>query len=95
MQTVLDKMMSQADKEGVTLADILARDLSPAEMNRVQEYIHREIAVNRATIEEFMSDIEVTGTFDFASMSEEELDDFQENLRSALSDTPLMAEGGV
>jgi hypothetical protein len=92
MRTVLDRMVSQADTEGVTLADVVTRELSPGDMDRIQQYIHKEMADNYAAIEDFMSDIEVTGTFDFSSMSEDELDECQENLKCALSDAPPAAE---
>jgi hypothetical protein len=92
MQTVLDRMVSQADQEGVTLAEVVSRELSSGDLDRVQEYIRREMADNYAAIEGFMKDIEVTGTFDFSSLSEDELDECQENLRSALSDAPIAAE---
>ena len=92
MQAVLERMVSQADLEGVTLAEVIARELSPEDMDRMQQYLRREMADNNAAIEDYMSCIEITGTFDFSSMSQAELDDFQENLLSALSDAPLVAE---
>ena len=92
MKTVLDRMASQAEREGVTLAEIVARDMPSGEMDRAQEFLHRELAENYAAIEEFMNDVEVTGTFDFSSMSEDELDECQENLLKGLSDTPLVSE---
>ena len=95
MQTLLDRMVSQAEEEGVTLAEVMARDLSPSDMDRMEQYLHKEMADNHAAIEEFMSCIEVTGTFDFSSMSDTELDEIQQSLRSALSDAPLVAEGGA
>lgn len=92
MQTVLDRMVSQADQEGVTLAEVVTRKLSSGDIDRIQQYIHKEMADNYAAIEDFMKDIEVTGTFDFSSMSQDELDECQENLKSALSDAALVAE---
>ncbi len=95
MQTVLDRMVSQAEQEGVTLAEVVARQMSSGDMDRAQQFLHRELAENYASIEEFMNGIEVTGTFDFSSMSEEELEECQENLLSALSDAPMIASAGV
>ena len=92
MQAVLDRMVSQADLEGVTLAEIMARELSPSDMDQMQQYIRKEMAVSQEAIEGFMGCIEVTGTFDFTSMSDAELDEYQENLLSALSDTQLIAD---
>lgn len=93
MQTLLDRMVSQADREGITLAEVMARDLSSGDMDRMEQYLNREMAENYAAIDEFMSCIEITGTFDFSSMSDAELDEVQQNLRSALSDAPLAVEG--
>lgn len=92
MQAVLDRMVSQADQEGVTLAEVMARELSPSDMDRMQLYIREEMAASYTAIEEFMGCIEVTGTVDFTSMSDAELDEYQENLLSALSDAPLIAD---
>ena len=41
MQTMLNKLVSQADQNGVTLAEIMAKELSPGEIDRMQQYLRR------------------------------------------------------
>jgi hypothetical protein len=91
MQTVLDRLVSQADKKGVTLAETMVNELSPDEIDRVQQYLRGEMMENYTAIEDFMRDIEVPGNYDFSSMNESELSRLQENLLEALSDTPVAA----
>jgi hypothetical protein len=91
MQTVLDKLVSQADKNGVTLAEVMAKELSPTEIDRMQQYLRREMHDNYSAIEGFMRDVEVPGTYDFSSMDESELTSLQEDLLEALSDAPSTA----
>ena len=91
MQIVLDKLVSQADQNGVTLAEIMAKELSPDEIDRMQQYIRREMNDNYSAIEVFMQDIDVPGTYDFSSMGESELTNLQVNILEALSDAPILA----
>jgi len=95
MQIVLDKLVSQADQNGVTLAEIMAKELSPDEIDRVQQYIRREMNDNYSAIEGFMQDIDVPGTYDFSSMGESELTNLQVNILEALSDAPILASSGT
>ncbi|HIH00656.1 TPA: hypothetical protein HA259_00985 [Thermoplasmata archaeon] len=87
MQAVLDRLVSQADKKGATLAEIMAMELTPVEIDRMQQYLRREMKENYLAIEGFMRDIEVPGTYDFSSMDDSELSSLQEDLLEALSDT--------
>jgi hypothetical protein len=91
MQTVLDKLVSQAEKTGVTLAEVMARELEPGEIDRMQQYLRREMKENYLAIEGFMRDIDVPGTYDFSSMDDTELSNLQEDLLEALSDTAPLA----
>jgi hypothetical protein len=91
MQVVLDKLVSQADQSGVTLAEVMEKELSPDEIDSVQQYIRREMSDNYSAIEGFMQDIDVPGTYDFSSMDESELADLQVNLLEALSDASILA----
>ena len=91
MQTLLDKLVSQADQDGVTLAEIMTRELSPGDIDRMQQYLRHEMDDNYSAIEGFMRDIEVPGTYDFSSMDESELANLQVDLLEALSDTPTLA----
>ncbi len=89
MQAVLDKLVSQADREGIPLAEVIAKELSVNEIDRIGEFLRKEMSENYSAIEGFMRDIEVPGTYDFSSMADEQLDVIQEGILSALSDTPL------
>jgi hypothetical protein len=91
MQTVLDKLVSQADKKGVTLAEVMATELSPGEIDRMQQYLRGEMKENYIAIESFMRDIDVPGTYDFSSMDDSQLSILQENILEALSDTAPLA----
>ncbi len=89
MQTVLDRLVSQADKNGVTLAEMMAKELSPGEIDRMQNYLRREMRENYEAIEEFMRDVDVPGNYDFSSMDESELSSLRDDLLEALSDGPI------
>ncbi len=89
MQAVLDKLVSQADREGIPLAEVIAKELSVNEIDRIGEFLRKEMSDNYSAIEGFMKDVEVPGTYDFSSMADEQLDVIQEGILSALSDTPL------
>ena len=95
MQDVLDELVSQADQNGVTLAEIMAKELSAGEIDRMQQYLRREMKDNYSAIEGFMQDIDVSGTYDFNSMNESELADLQTDLLEALSDAPALASSEV
>ena len=89
MHEILQKLVGQADAEGVPLAHMIARELSIDEMDSLVEYLKTEMSENYSAIEEFMKDIEVPGSYDFSSMNESQLDSLQEELICALSDTSL------
>jgi len=95
MQMVLDRLVSQADREGVPLAQVMARELSVNEIDRIQQFLRREMSENYSAIEGFMKDVEVPGTYDFSSMAEEQLTVIQEGIMGALSDTPLSVASEV
>lgn len=91
MQIILERLISQAEEEGITLAQVMTRELSMNEIDQVQESLRTEMADNYAAIEDFMENVEVPGSYDFSSISEEQLTILQEELMYALSDTPLRA----
>lgn len=95
MQEELQNLVSQAEREGVTLAEILNRELGPGGLDKIQTFLSEEISRNYSAIEEFMRDVEVPGTYDFSSMDDDTLCSLQEELRGFLSDTPLVADSGV
>jgi uncharacterized protein YlaN (UPF0358 family) len=85
----LDALVSQADQEGKTLAEILTRRLSSKELNRLQKDITKRIQANYESIASFLSDVEVPSIPDFASMTEEQLTGFEKDVQFALSDDSL------
>ena len=91
MQTVLDRLVSQAEDKGVTLAEIMATELTPDEIDRMEQYLRMEMKENYLAIEGFMRDIDVPGTYDFSSMDDSQLSSLQEDLLEALSDTAPLA----
>lgn len=53
------KLVGQAEKEGITLAELLTRDLSSEELDSAQAGLAVDIAENYSSIEDFMDDVEV------------------------------------
>lgn len=66
------ELMSQADAEGVTLSEIVARKLSLEEMDRAQVDLQRKLSENYRRIEEFMSTISVPSIDEVLAMDESE-----------------------
>jgi hypothetical protein len=56
--TLVD-LVSQAEKEGITLAEVISRSLSPKELDLMQAELADELSNNYRNIEEFMSGVEV------------------------------------
>jgi len=55
----LVELASQAEKEGITLAEIISRALDPRELDLMQAELADELSENYRNIEGFMSGIEV------------------------------------
>ena len=89
MHNVLQKLVSQAEEEGVPLAQVMARELSMDEIDSLEGFLRAEMDDNYAAIADFMKDVEVSGSYDLSMMSEDELDRLKQELTYALSDTPL------
>jgi len=53
------ELVSQAEREGVTLAAMLSRELSPDEMDNAQEILSSHLTENYLKIEHFMSEVSV------------------------------------
>ena len=53
------ELASQAESEGVTLAEVIARTMTKKDMDRAQARIESQIAKNYAGISDFMSEISV------------------------------------
>ncbi len=53
------ELVSQAENEGVTLAEVIARTMTKMDMDQAQAKIESQIAKNYAGISDFMSEISV------------------------------------
>ena len=84
----LEDLVSQAEKEGVTLAEVISRTWSPKEIERVQAKLAKEIKTSYRSIEDFMSGIEIPSIDDILAL--EESDQFELGIGSdpMLSDDP-------
>jgi len=85
----IDLLVSQADQERKTLAEILSRGLSSKELDRLQREVTERIRTNYASIASYMNDVEVPSIPDFASMNDEQLTNFEKEVLFALSDDSL------
>jgi hypothetical protein len=57
----IGELVSQAEKEGVTLAEMISRTMTPSQMDELQSGLCVELASNYCTIEGFMRDVQVPG----------------------------------
>lgn len=57
--TNMSDLVSQAENEGVTLAEVIARCMTPEEMDRAQAEIESQLADNYPGMEDFMSEVYV------------------------------------
>lgn len=55
----LMELASQAEKEGIPLGELLARDMTPDEIEVVQAELAGEIAEGYRGISDFMQDVEI------------------------------------
>jgi len=55
----LKELVSQAEKEGVSLGVMISQRMSPEEMELAQMELAAEICANHASIEGFMADVKV------------------------------------
>lgn len=66
------RLVSQAEKEEVTLAEVLRRTLSAKDMDKMQADLVEELSSNYRNIEDFMSDVSVPSIDEILAMSQEE-----------------------
>jgi len=83
----IEQLASQAEKEGVTLAEMITKHMSMEDIDRAQSVIHAELASNYSSIEDFMQGLEPSSPLNLAGMSEEELLGLQEETMLSLSDS--------
>jgi hypothetical protein len=78
LSRVMD-MVSQAEKEGVSLAVLISRELTVEEMDTAQEELARELDSNFESISSFMADIEVPSLEDALADLENSTDHVQKS----------------
>jgi len=66
----LVELVSQAEKEGVTLAEIISRTLDPRELDLMQAELADELSENYRNIEGFMGGIEVPSIGELMNLEE-------------------------
>jgi hypothetical protein len=66
----LVELASQAEKEGITLAEVISRTLDPRELDLMQAELADELSENYRNIEEFMSGIEVPSIGELMNLEE-------------------------
>jgi len=89
--SLLEQLVSQAEREGVTLAEVISRTMTEQQMMEAEQEIGSEVARERSDIEEFMSGIEVASLDTYLAMDDDQLLDVFEDLAFAMSDDPLEA----
>jgi len=88
----LEELVSQADREGVTLAEVIARSMTPRQMNTLQKGLTSEIKGNYAKISTFMDEVETSSMTEIEGMSIEELMGLRNEIMRGASDAPGTAE---
>jgi hypothetical protein len=66
----LVELASQAEKEGITLAEVISRTLDPRELDLMQAELTDELSENYRNIEGFMSGIEVPSLGELMNLEE-------------------------
>jgi hypothetical protein len=66
----LVELASQAEKEGITLAEVISRTLDPRELDLMQAELADELSENYRNIDEFMNGIEVPSLGELMSLEE-------------------------
>ena len=64
------ELVSQAEKERVTLAEIISRTMTPEQMDELQSGLRTELASNYGSIEGFMRDIRVPSLYELTGLDE-------------------------
>ncbi len=58
-RVTLVELIGQAEKEGITLAEIISRMLNPEELDLIQSNLEDELSQNYRRIEDFMGGVDV------------------------------------
>lgn len=80
------RYVSQADKEGVTLAEVLTRKLSARDLDEIQAALAEELSSNYRNIEDFMNDVSVPSIDEVLAMDQEDQAELQSVPGRVLSD---------
>ncbi len=87
------QFVSQAEKEGVTLAEVLTRRVSAGDLDRIQAALADEISSNYRTIEDFMSDVSVPSIDEILAVDQENQAEMKfESGRELSDDNPLACD---
>lgn len=82
----IEELASQAEKKGITLADMISTLMSSDDIDRMQNQIRSQMATNYESIRDFMSDVEVPSISELSEFSEDELQRMQQDIAQAMSD---------
>ncbi|MBU1157794.1 MAG: hypothetical protein KKE24_00445 [Candidatus Thermoplasmatota archaeon] len=82
----IEKLMSQAEEKGVTLANMISTMMSSDEIDRMQDEIKSQMTANYQSIRDFMNDVEVPSLAELSEFSEDELQRMQDDIAHAMSD---------
>jgi hypothetical protein len=86
----LAELVSQAEAEGVTLAEMISRTWSPAQIARAQAKLAKQISSNYRSIEGFMSGIKIPSIEEILALEESDQFELGASSDPLLSDaTPL------
>lgn len=83
----LMELASQAEKEGITLGELLARDMASEDMDSMQAELRSEISEGYERIGDFMADVEIPSIEDILTFGPEDILDFLSDDDLELSDT--------
>ncbi len=82
----IEELVSQAEKEDATLAEVITRSMSEEEIASAETEIRSRISSGYREIEDFMAGVEVASLEHYLTMDEDELANMQQDLASVLSD---------
>jgi hypothetical protein len=69
-RVTLVELASQAEMEGITLAEVISRVLDPRELDLIQAELADELSENYRNIEGFMSGVEVPSLGELMDLEE-------------------------
>jgi len=83
----LAELLSQAEAEGVTLAEIISKSWSPAQMAHAQKKLAKQITSNYRGIADFMSGITIPSIEEILALEESDQFELGTSSDPLLSDT--------